>query len=66
MTNHEFINRVRSLYNIDHDQIPELNQSQWSEFQANPPRYLIRTDKTQAEAIIREMEKRQEKPELVP
>lgn len=59
MTVHEFLNRLRSLYNIDHDQLPELTPEQWMEFRDNPPRYLIRTDRTQAEAIVREMEKRQ-------
>jgi hypothetical protein len=59
MTIHEFINRIRSLYNIDHYQLPELTDEQWLEFRDNPPRYLMHTDKQQAKAIIREVEKRQ-------
>lgn len=59
MTTHEFINRIRSLWNIDHDQLPKLTAEQWPEFRDNPPRYLMHTDKVQAEAIIREVEKRQ-------
>lgn len=59
MTQHEFINRVRSLYNIDRVKLPELSDEQWLEFRDDPPRYLIRTDKDQADAIMREVEKRQ-------
>lgn len=66
MTVHEFLNRIRSLYNIDHAQLPELTDAQWVEFRDNPPRYLIRTDRTQAEAIVREMEKRQPERKVTP
>lgn len=59
MTNHEFINCIRSLYNIGHYELPELTDEQWIEFRDDPPRYLIRTDKVQAEAILREVKKRQ-------
>ena len=55
-----FINRVRSLYNIDHHLLPELSDGDWKEFRDNPPRYFInRADRVQAEAIWREVEKRQ-------
>ena len=55
-----FINRVRSLYNIDHYLLPELSDRDWKEFQANPVRYFINSaDRVQAEAIWREIEKRQ-------
>lgn len=65
MTNHEFVNRIHSLYNINWDQLPELKDHEWIEFRSNPPRYLCnQADRIQADAIIREMEKRQEKPEL--
>lgn len=59
MTNHEFINRIRSLYNIDHCMLPELTAEQWPEFRDDPPRYLMHTDKVQSDAILREVEKRQ-------
>jgi hypothetical protein len=59
MTNYGFLNRIRSLYNIDHHQLPELTDAQWTEFLDDPPRYLIGTDRTQVEAIMREVEKRQ-------
>ena len=62
MTNHEFINRLRSLYNIDHDLLPELTNWDWLDFRDDPPRYLInKADKKQATAILREVEKRQER-----
>ena len=60
MTLSDFINRVRSLYNIDHYCLPELSDSDWKQFRDNPPRYFINlADKIQAEAIFREVEKRQ-------
>ena len=55
-----FINRVRSLYNIDHHLLPELSDRDWKEFQGNPARYFINSaDRVQADAIWREIEKRQ-------
>jgi hypothetical protein len=59
MTSHEFLNRIRSLYNIDRHLLPELTDEQWPEFRDDPPRYLIHTDKVQSDAIMREVEKRQ-------
>lgn len=59
-SNHAFINRVRSLYNIDRYLLPELRDEDWPEFRDNPPRYLInRADKPQSDAIMREVEARQ-------
>lgn len=59
MANHQFIDRIRSLYNIDHYLLPELTDEQWIEFRDDPPRYLIRADQAQADAILREVEARQ-------
>lgn len=59
MEMHEFLNRVRSLYNIDRHLLPELDDMQWISFRDDPPRYTINTDKVQKEAIWREVEKRQ-------
>ena len=56
---HAFLNRIRSLYNIDHDRLPELTDEQWPEFRDDPPHYLIHTDKVQVDAIMREVEARQ-------
>ena len=56
----EFLNRVRSLYNIDGHLLPELTDDQVVEFIKNPPRYFINTDKRQKDAIWREIERRQD------
>ena len=62
MTQREFENRLRSLYNIDADRIPELTPAQWTRFRDDPPRYLTRADDEQAAAIWREVERRQKRP----
>lgn len=56
-----FLNRVRSLFNINHYLLPELDVTRdWPEFRDDPPRYFInRADLTQQRAIWREVEKRQ-------
>lgn len=65
MNTHDFINRVRSLYNINRYLLPELNEDQWKQFRDDPARYFInRADKIQVEAIMREVEKRQIKEEI--
>jgi hypothetical protein len=65
MTRHQFVNRLRSLYNIEQSSLPELPLSHWLEFRQDPCRYLInRADKRQATAIVREMEHRQEVKEI--
>lgn len=64
LRNHEFVNRVRSLYNIDWPLLPELREEDWRDFRHDPPRYLITyADKIQLNAILREVENRQ-KPYL--
>ena len=55
-------NRLRSLYNIDADRIPELTPAQWTRFRDDPPRYLTRADDEQSTAIWREVERRQKRP----
>lgn len=59
MDKSDFLNRVRSLFNIDGFMLPELTCDQQDEFLRDPVRYFIRTDKTQSDAIWREVEKRQ-------
>jgi hypothetical protein len=57
---HAFLNRVRSLFNIDHYLLPELSEKDWPLFRDDPPRYFInRADLQQCRAIWREVEKRQ-------
>lgn len=55
-----FMNRLRSMFNIDGYLLPELSQDEQREFVREPIKYLInRADKPQALAIWRELEKRQ-------
>jgi hypothetical protein len=54
-----FLNRVRSLFNIDGDQLPELDRDEWRSFRDDPVRFFMRADDWQAAAIWREVEKRQ-------
>lgn len=55
-----FLNRVRSLFNIDWYLLPELDAESWKQFRDDPPRYVInRADLPQLRAIWREVEKRQ-------
>lgn len=57
---HAFINRLRSLWNIDGYLLADaLTEEQQREFMRDPPRYLMGADRQQAEAIWREVEKRQ-------
>ena len=59
MDKHAFLNRIRSLHSIDRDQLPELSEKQWLQYCSNPAVFLIRADDPTAEAIWREVEKRQ-------
>jgi hypothetical protein len=60
-----FINRIRSLYNIDGDQLPELAREQQSNFLADPVRFLLNANEAQSDAIMREIEGRQRQVEPV-
>ena len=59
MTQAEFINCVKSLFNIDSDLLPELTAFEFARFADDPVRYYIRASDEQADAIWREIEKRQ-------
>ena len=54
-----FKNMLRSLFNIDGYLLPELTGDQQRDFVRDPVRYFMGTDKTQSEAIWREVDKRQ-------
>jgi hypothetical protein len=54
-----FLNRLRSLLNIEGDQLPELTREQQARFMADPFRFFVRADDEKAAAIWREIEKRQ-------
>ena len=55
----KFHNRLRSLYNIGAYQVPELTDSEWTDFRDAPLQFFIRTGEQQQLAIWREVEKRQ-------
>jgi hypothetical protein len=56
---HLFTNMVRSLFNIDGHLLPELTAEHQREFVRDPVRYFMGTDKSQQDAIFREVMKRQ-------
>lgn len=58
-----FLNRVRSLFNIDADELPKLDRDEWRSFRDDPVRFFMRADDWQAAAIWREVEKRQARRE---
>jgi len=55
----QFTNMVRSLFNIDGYLLPELTAEHQAQFLRDPVRYFIGTDKVQQDAIFREVMKRQ-------
>jgi hypothetical protein len=59
MEKRAFINRIRSLYNIDGDLLPELTREQQSRFLANPVRFFLEANEAQSDAIMREIDARQ-------
>lgn len=59
MEQHEFINAVRSLFNIDGYQLPELTEAQQREFVRDPVRYYMRAPRHQQDAIFHQVAKRQ-------
>jgi hypothetical protein len=59
---HIFFNRLRCLFNIDGDLLPELTAEQQNQFVRDPVNYFIRTDSHQREVIWREIEYRHRSP----
>jgi hypothetical protein len=59
MEKRAFLNRIRSLYNIDGYLLPELGKDQQSQFLRDPVRFLLNADEAQSDAIMREIESRQ-------
>lgn len=53
-----FDNRLRALYNIDYNRLPELHEADWPSFRDNPVRYFIICDDTTRAAIWREVQHR--------
>lgn len=59
MDTNAFINRIRSLWNIDKHDVPWMTAEQWAKFSADPPAFLIRCDDTAAASIVAIVEARQ-------
>jgi len=59
MQKQEFVNRIRSLFNIDGHLLPELSNQQQLAFLRAPVTYFLETDEGQSDAIMREIERRQ-------
>ena len=60
MEKRAFLNRIRSLYNIDGYLLPELGKDQQLQFLRDPVRFLLNADEAQSDAIMREVESRQQ------
>jgi len=54
-----FLNRIRSLFNIDGYALPELGSEQQLKFLRDPVRYFLNADEAESDAIMREVESRQ-------
>jgi hypothetical protein len=59
MDQRTFLNALKSLFNIDSYQLPELDREQQAAFLRDPVRYFIAASDERQEAIWREIEKRQ-------
>ena len=59
MDTHSFQNRIRSLSNIDGYLLPELSQDEQAAFLRDPVGFFLRANDAQADAIFREVERRQ-------
>jgi hypothetical protein len=66
MEKRAFLNRIRSLYNIDGYLLPELGKEQQSQFLRDPVRFLLNADEAQSDAIMREVESRQNFEAAIP
>ena len=58
---HEFLGRVRALWNIDREQVPGLTFAQWERFRDAPLRTLIHADDATAAVIWRAVQARVER-----
>lgn len=54
-----FVNRIRSLHNLDWDHVPFLDERAWPTFRDDPPAFLMRTDEATADRIFAAVEARQ-------
>ena len=59
MEKRAFMNRIRGLFNIDGDLLPELTREQQLKFLRDPVRFFLDAEGVQSDAIMREIEARQ-------
>jgi hypothetical protein len=59
MEKRAFLNRIRGLFNIDGYLLPELGKDQQLQFLRDPVRFFLNADEAQSDAIMREVESRQ-------
>jgi len=53
-----FDNRLRALFNIDYNRLPELPEHMWPAFRDNPVRFWVTCDDHLRDAIWREIQHR--------
>jgi hypothetical protein len=58
VTRDEFHARLRSLLNIDYDDVPWMSVGDWTSFREDPFRFFIRCDDETAEKIWQLVERR--------
>ena len=64
MNKRNFTNRVRALYNIDYNRLPEMPEVDWPRFRDNPAGFFITCDDEMRAAIWREIEYRCRKHDI--
>jgi hypothetical protein len=60
----DFHNRLRSLFNIDGDLLPELSRDEQAKFVRDPVAFFLQANGVQTTAIWREIEKRHAAPKV--
>lgn len=53
-----FDNRIRALFNIDYNRLPEMPERAWPSFRDNPVHFWVTCDDDMRDAIWREIQHR--------
>ena len=61
MNMRNFTNRLRALWNIDYNRLPEMPEDEWPHFRDAPHRYFAHCSDDMQKAIWREVQHRCEK-----
>lgn len=59
MDAHQFVNRIRSLWNLDWDDVSFLDRADWIDFRDSPVRFITRCDDQTRDRIYAAVEARQ-------